>query len=220
MKILDNFNIKTKNKEIYERAFIHNSYANENNTANYERLEFLGDAALDLVISEYLFNNKNLKEGEMTKVRAEYVCEPALFEYSKKLELNEYLKLGKGEAASGGKFRQATVADLFESFLGAVFIDQGLDKVRDIVMEIVIPYVDAEEDYFFKDYKSELQEVVQSDQKYLEYEVIDEKGPSHNKTFTVSVNVDGVSLGKGTSSSKKEAEQLAAKDALEKQIKL
>jgi len=218
MEILKKFNIITENIELYNEAFTHNSYANENNVNSYERLEFLGDAVLDVIISKYLFTNTVYTEGEMTKLRASFVCENALFEYSKKIGLNSYLKLGNGELNSGGRDRKPTVADIFESFLGAVYLDQGLLKVEEIVYEIVIPFIKNEDNVFFKDYKSILQEYVQSDDSNVSYKLVNEEGPSHDKKFTVEVLVDDFVLGKGISKSKKEAEQLAAKDALNKKI--
>lgn len=215
MNILEKYNIDI-NDELYEKAFTHSSYANENNTEDYERLEFLGDKILDFIVSEYLYVNESLTEGEMTKLRASYVCENALYEYSKELGLDKLLKLGKGEESTGGREKPSIVADLFEAFLAATYLIYGLDKVKEIVNDIVIPYVEGNHHEFLKDYKSILQEYVQTDKKSTIYEVINEEGPANEKVFTVIVKVDDIVLGKGTASSKKEAEQLAAKDALNK----
>lgn len=218
MEILDKIGIKINNTDLYDTAFTHTSYANEENKVSYERLEYLGDAVLELIISEYLYQTTNYEEGKMTKLRAHYVCENALYEYSLKLKLNEYLKLGKGEAESGGKYRKTIVADIFEAFIGAMFLDSGLENVKKFIYNYVIPMIENNEVDFFDDYKSVLQELVQTDKRSLEYLVINEEGPAHNKTFTVIVKIDDVIYGKGIAHSKKEAEQEAAKDALKKSV--
>lgn len=215
-ELLNKLKIKTKNEELYETAFTHTSYANEQKLESYERLEYLGDAILELVMSEYLYKNTKYAEGEMTKLRSHYVCENALFEYSLKLKFNEYLKLGKGEEESGGKFRKAIVADIFEAFIGALYLDKGIDIVKEFINKNVIPFIENNELDFFSDYKSRLQEFVQTDKRSLEYIVLNEEGPAHNKTFTVVVKIDDIIYGKGIAKSKKEAEQEAAKDALRK----
>ncbi len=218
--MLEKYNIDLNN-DLIKRAFTHSSYVNENKIGeDYERLEFLGDKILDFVISEYLYVSEHLKEGEMTKVRASYVCENALYEYSKKLGFSKYLKLGKGEEATGGRNRKAILADVFEAFLAATYLIYGLEKVKEVIYDIVVKAIENEEDYFLHDYKSILQELVQTDKQGAVYEVINEEGPSHNKTFEVVVKIDDVILGKGIAKSKKEAEQEAAKDALSKQAKI
>lgn len=216
MKILDDLNIKTKNIELYETAFTHTSFANEMKVTSYERLEYLGDAVLELIMSEYLYKNTNNEEGVMTKLRSHYVCENALYEYSLRIGLNEYLRLGHGEEESGGKYRKTIVADIFESFLGAMYLDQGLEKAKEFVYDLVIPIIENEKLDFFDDYKSKLQELVQTDKKSLEYELIREEGPAHNRIFTVVVKIDDAVYGKGIAHSKKEAEQEAARDAIKK----
>lgn len=218
MKILDKLNVKTEHIELYETAFTHTSYANENNTESYERLEYLGDAILELVMSEYLYKNTEYDEGTMTKMRAHYVCENALYEYSKSWGLNEYLRLGHGEEENGGRDRKAIVADIYEAFTGALFLDQGIEKAKEFIYLTAIPCVENNTFDFFSDYKSKLQELVQTDKRSLEYEVIEESGPAHHKTFTTIVKIDNIIYGKGTAGSKKEAEQEAAKNALEKSI--
>ena len=167
-------------------------------------------------MSEYLYKSTKHDEGVMTKLRAHYVCEDALYEYSLKLKLNEYLKLGKGEEDSGGKFRKAIVADIFEAFIGAMYLDQGIDKVKNFINDNVIPVIESNELDFFSDYKSKLQEYVQTDKRSLEYIILNEEGPAHNKTFTAVVKIDDIIYGQGIAHSKKEAEQEAAKDALRK----
>lgn len=221
MKLLDRFGIKTNNMHIYDTAFSHSSYCNEHGlTEDYQRLEFLGDKVLDLIMSDYLYNTTNYEEGIMTKIRSMYVCENALYEYALLLDFPEYVKVGKGEEANGGKHRKATLADMFESFLGAVYLDQGYRKAREIVYEVVIPFIKEKPETFFMDYKSKLQEMVQTTKKSVIYELIKEEGPAHDRTFTMNVVVDGIVMGTGTAKSKKEAEQRAAHHALEKQAKL
>lgn len=220
MKIDEKYNIDLNNILI-SRAFTHSSYVNETKKGeDYERLEFLGDKILDFLVSEYLYINEHLQEGEMTKIRANYVCENALYDYSKKLGFSEYLKLGKGEESSGGRDRKAVLADVFEAFLAAIYLTYGLDKAKEIVYDVVVKAIENNENYFLHDYKSTLQELLQAEKKSVEYEIESEEGPSHNKTFTSIVKFDGVILGRGTSNSKKESEQEAAKDALSKQAKI
>lgn len=208
------------NKPLFIRAFTHSSYVNEKKEGeDYERLEFLGDKILDFVISEYLYVNNHFSEGEMTKIRASYVCENALYEYSIKLHLNDNLRLGKGEELNGGRKKKTIVADIFEAFLAATYLTYDLTKVKEIIYDVVIPYIESKSELFLNDYKSVLQEFVQSDKESLEYVLISEEGPAHNKIFTTEVKVDGIVLGIGKASSKKESEQMAAKQALLKQAK-
>ena len=216
MELLEKLEIPYKNVKLYERALTHTSYANENDVKSYERLEFLGDAVLELVISEYLYKNTEHEEGKMTKYRSHYVCENANFEYSSRLGLNEYLRLGHGEEERGGKYRKAIVADIFESFVGAMYLDLGFDHVKRFLYKHVIPLIEDKTIEFFDDYKSVLQELVQTDKKSLEYVIVDEQGPAHDKMFFVEVKIDDIVYGKGTAHSKKEAEQIAAHDALMK----
>ncbi len=216
MELLKKLNIPYKNVDLYEQALTHTSYANENNVVSYERLEYLGDAVVELIISDYLYKNTEYEEGKMTKLRSHYVCENANFEYSTRLGLNEYLKLGHGEEERGGKYRKAIVADIFESFIGAIYLDLGYDEVKKFIYKHVIPLIEDKTVDFFDDYKSVLQELVQTDKKSLEYVIVNESGPAHDKTFTVEVKIDNIVYGKGVAHSKKEAEQLAAFDALKK----
>lgn len=218
MKLLEDLKIETKKEELYETALTHTSYANEEHVSSYERLEYLGDAVLELIMTEYLYQNTDLAEGEMTKTRSHYVCEDALFEYSRYLHLNEYLRLGRGEEENGGRERKAIVADIFESFLGAIYLDKGMDEVKKFFYQHIIPLIENHRLDFIRDYKSVLQELVQTDKRSLEYSLVEEEGPAHNKTFTVVVKIDHIIYGKGTAHSKKEAEQEAAKDALKKSV--
>jgi ribonuclease-3 len=216
MEILEELQIKPNNIELYKTAFTHTSYANENKCDSYERLEYLGDAVLELIMSEYLYQNTDYSEGYMTKMRAHYVCENALYEYSLKIHLNEYIRLGHGEEENGGKYRKAIVADIYEALTGAIFLDQGIEKAKEFIYKTAIPYVKNPNDIFYDDYKSKLQELVQTDQRSLEYVIVSESGPSHNKIFKAVVKIDDIVYGTGIAHSKKEAEQEAAKDALEK----
>ncbi|MDD5979625.1 MAG: ribonuclease III [bacterium] len=213
-ELLDKLNIKYNNIKLYEQAFIHTSYAYEHNLKSYETLEFLGDAIVDLIISDYLYKSGKYTEGEMTKIRASYVCENALYEYSTDLNLSKYIKVGVGETRSDGTHKKAIMADVFEAFMGAVYLDLGYEKTKEIGLKIIVPYIENKDIMLFKDYKSTLQEAVQTDKKSLEYELLEETGPAHNRTFKICVKVDGINLGEGIGSSKKEAEQNAAKKAL------
>ena len=216
MKILDDLNIPYTNLEYYNQAFTHTSYANENNTESYERLEYLGDAVLELIMSEYLYKTTNEPEGKMTKLRSSYVCENALYEYSCLLGLNEEIKLGRGESERDGKHNKTIVADIFESFIGAIFLDCGFDVVKTFIYTHIVPLIENHSIDFIEDYKSVLQELVQTDRKSLTYEVVEESGPAHDKTFKIVVKIDDIVYGEGVAHSKKEAEQLAAKSALKK----
>ncbi len=215
--LFEKLNINPTDNKYYIIAFQHSSYVNENHLkSDYERLEFLGDAVLELVISDYLFRNLEIKEGDMTKIRASYVCENALYEYSKNLELSKYIKVGHGEELGGGRYKKVILADIFEALMGAIYLDLGFASVKKVILDIIVPYIENPKITFFSDYKSALQEYVQTEQRSLIYEVVGEEGPAHNKTFTVIVKVDDIVYGKGIAPSKKEAEQEAAKNALEK----
>ena len=216
MEILKKLNVIPKDITIYETAFTHSSFCNENKGfEDYERLEFLGDKVLDFIVSEFLYRKRHVLEGEMTKIRASHVCEEALAEYSLNCNFDKNLRLGKGEELTGGRSKKAILADVFEAFIGALYIDQGLDIVRKFVDMTVIDSINKNEE-IFNDYKSLLQELVQTDKKSLEYILINETGPSHDKKFTVNVVVSNIVYGTGVGKTKKEAEQNAAKDALDK----
>jgi ribonuclease-3 len=177
-------------------AFSHSSYANENNLkSDYERLEFLGDAVLEIIVSDYLYKNLNVEEGDMTKLRASYVCENACFTYATDLGFSNYIKVGHGEAKEGGQFKKVIVADIFEAFTGALYLDQGFEKTKEVISSIIVPYIEDPKVIFFSDYKSALQESIQTEKRTLEYVLIDEQGPAHNKTFTMIVKVDDIVLG-------------------------
>lgn len=210
--------IKPKDKKLYVAAFSHSSYSNEHKVkSNYERLEFLGDAVLDLVIADYLYNHYKDTEGEMTKIRASYVCENANYAYSTSLGLSKYILVGHGEEKD--HLKKAIVADIFEALMGAIYIDLGYATVRKVILDIIVPFINDEKITFFSDYKSSLQEFVQTEQKSLEYILVNEEGPAHDKRFTVNVIIDGIVYGSGVGTSKKEAEQEAAREAIEKMAK-
>lgn len=218
-----NRKIEINNKPIVEQAFMHSSYANENKQVHdNERLEFMGDAVLEVWTSDRLYHHEPpLKEGQMTTLRAQLVCEKALATYARELKLNAYLKLGQGEEKSGGRDRDSIIADMFEAFLGALYLDQGMDAVSNILTEVVMPRLNAPEKAdLMIDYKTKLQEYVQSDvRKNVSYQLVSTSGPSNNPEFEMEVVLEGIVLGKGKGNSKKRAEQEAAKDALSKMVK-
>ncbi|MCK5388507.1 MAG: ribonuclease III [Candidatus Izimaplasma sp.] len=211
------FNLEFNDKNILKTALTHSSYANEHGCVSNERLEFIGDAVLDLLMGKYLYNeNKNYNEGDLTKKRAKNVCESALVEYAKACNLKKYLLLGKGEEKSKGRDRISIQADAFEALIGAVYIDKGLLETYKIFDKVVITVMNDDSEDNFVDYKSYLQELVQSDKRTLEYRILSESGPSHNKVFTTRVYMDEILMGEGIGKSKKEAEQNAAEMALKK----
>ncbi len=214
MQILEKFSIKPINTHLYELAFLHESYSNENGLSEcYERLEFLGDAVLDLVVSEFLYNrDSNLTEGELTRMRSNYVCKKALYTYSTELGLDQYIKLGASLELTLREI-DSVISDVFESFIGALYLDLGLDKVKEFLSETVIPHIENE-DVFFYDYKSEIKQLCDQDCLIITYELIKEEGKPHNKTFTMAAMINGEKYGTGTGGSKKEAEQNAARVAL------
>lgn len=217
MKIFKTLNFSPTNVNLYYEAFTHTSYSNENPSLNsYERLEFLGDAILEFIISEYLYKERHLEEGVMTKTRARYVCEEALATYARDLKFEQDVKIGGSE--QDGKPNDTILADIFEAFIAALYLDKGLDFTKEIVLKIVTKYIEDKVD-FLHDYKSTLQELVQTTKKSVTYELVSESGPAHDKTFECRAVVDGITLGVGIGSSKKMAEQQAAKSALEKQAK-
>jgi len=217
MKVFKTLDINPTNINLYYEAFTHTSYSNENPSfPNYERLEFLGDAILEFIVSEYLYKERQLPEGVMTRTRARYVCEEALATYAKDLNFAKDIKIGGSELETGPN--DTILADVFEAFIAAMYLDKGLDFTKRIVLDIVTKYIDKNVD-FLHDYKSTLQELVQTDKKSVTYEIVSESGPSHDKTFVCNVLVDGIVLGTGTGNSKKHAEQEAAKVALSKQAK-
>lgn len=206
-----------KNKELLKVALTHSSYANEHQVECNERLEYLGDAVLDLCMSCYLYDNIQLNEGVLTKTRAKAVCEEALNVYAEKIKLNTYLFLGNGEIQNGGRNRPAIIADAFEAMLGAVLLDSNFETVYDVVKRIVLPLFNVVTQ--FKDYKSTFQEKVQADKRTLHYEIVKDEGPANDKTYEAVVYMDDILMGRGVGKTKKEAEQNAAKAALKKEAK-
>lgn len=220
-EFLESKGIKTNNKELIRTAFVHSSYVNEHKSEkeDNERLEFMGDAVLQIWVSDRLFNQEPaLKEGKMTTLRSQLVCEQALATYSRELGLNQYLLLGQGEEKTGGRNRDSIIADNFEALLGALYLDQGMKPIDIILDEVLMPYIiNGNAFEIVMDYKTKLQEYIQADsRKVLKYELINTKGPSNSPVFTMQVIADGIVLGKGIGNSKKKAEQNAAKDAFNK----
>ena len=220
-KLANNLNITYKNVDYYFEAFSHPSFGNENKSGiNYERLEFLGDAILDFLVGEYLYKTFNLQEGAMSKIRAEYVCEQANSEYSQEMHLDELIMLGVGAKNQGEGKRLSVLGNVFESFLGALYLDHGIDYVRDLLKIWVFPKIKDQGTLFFVDYKTKLQECMQAERgESPTYEIVRETGPAHNKTFEAIVKIENVKLGRGVGKSKKDAEQEAAKNAIDKLAK-
>jgi len=215
----EELNIYFRNKSLLYQAFTHSSYVNEHRRKLFtdnERLEFLGDAVLELSVSKYLFERyPHMSEGELTKLRASIVCEPSLVIFANELNFGKYVLLGKGEELTGGRERPALLADVFESFIGALYLDQGLEVVVEFLERIVFPKVEVGAFSHVMDFKSQLQEMVQqSNNGTLHYEIVDEKGPAHNRTFVSRVLLNDKELGIGRGKSKKEAEQQAAQNAM------
>ncbi len=209
-----------KNKELLREALTHSSYANERKSKHIkynERLEFLGDAVLSIIVSDYIFKNcPELPEGELTKLRASLVCERSLFEFAKKINLGSYLLLSKGEHHNGGADRPSIVSDAFEALIAAIYIDGGIEPASKHILNFVIPAIKSSKKKKVNDFKTTLQEIVQKNPgEQLEYVLVGESGPDHNKHFVVEVHLNSNVIGKGGGKSKKEAEQQAARVALE-----
>ncbi len=220
MNSLENkLNYKFNNIELLKNALIHSSYANEvrGNTHSNERLEFLGDSVLSIIVSEHIYNKfPNMPEGELTRMRASLVCEKSLYAFSRELGFGEYLKLGKGEDKNGGRERESILADAFEAVLAAIYLDGGMSAAKKHIMNTVLRDLKHHEDDSFKDYKTTLQEIIQRNpEESVSYILTDESGPDHNKLFTVEVHLNSNVIGKGSGKSKKQAEQMAARQALE-----
>ncbi len=217
--------IEPKQQELYRQALTHSSYAHEHNLGNFahnERLEFLGDAVLELAISEELFQRyPQLPEGKLTRFRAALVCEETLSQQAKKLTLGNYLLLGKGEAASGGRQRPSLLADAFEALLGALYLDLGFEQVKIVVRKFFAPFLaNIKKGAPVTDYKTLLQEYTQAKLAATpDYTIISESGPDHAKEFVAQLSVKGKVLAEGSGHSKKEAEQEAARIAYNNLIK-
>lgn len=206
-----------KSRRLLRQALTHSSYANEqriNKSEDYERLEFLGDAVLELVSSDYLFREeKDMPEGQLTKRRSSIVCEPALAFCARDIALEQYILLGKGEETTGGRGRDSIVSDVMEAVIGAIYLDSGIEEAAGFIQRFILS--DLEHKQLFYDAKTILQEIIQQEGKEtLHYELLKEEGPEHAKTFLVEVMVGEQKLGSGSGHSKKAAEQQAAYQAL------
>lgn len=213
-----------KNKALLTEALTHSSYINEHKKEYTgdcnERLEFLGDSVLSIIVSDHIFSRyRSRQEGDLTKIRASVVCEKALAKYAKEIRLGDYLRMGHGEEKNNGRSRASITSDAFEAVLGAFYIDS--DRNTDLIAKFLMPFIIKEIEYIsredsFIDYKTALQQIVQqAEGEKLEYAVVDESGPDHHKTFTVEARLNSNVIGRGEGPSKREAELAAAKEALE-----
>ena len=220
-KILkEKFDISFNNKALLMEAMTHSSYANEHKEMKgiyNERIEFLGDAVLELTISDWLFRQfPHFQEGQLTKLRAQIVCEDSLSLLAKECSLNKYLLLGKGETLSGGREKPAILCDVFEAFIGALYLDKGVNEVQRFLNLVVIPKIKNGRYELITDFKTELQEYLQQNGTvHIRYELVKEEGPSHDKIFTVQLIVDGKKYKTASGKTKKAAEQMAAKLTME-----
>lgn len=212
--LFSKYGVTIKDEKLLKEALTHSSYSNEHGGTCYERLEYLGDAVLEIVCSEYLFRTTDKQEGEMSKLRSLYVCENALFEYSKSINLKDYILLGNGIDEPN----KTIIADVFEAVMAVVYLESGISAVKKIFNSLIVPHIESHDD-FLKYYKTLLQESVQTVKKSVTYNLIGESGPAHKKSFKVEVVVDGLVFGVGEGSTKKSAEQEAAKNAYMKRAK-
>ena len=206
-------------RRLLENALTHSSYANENKSkgeTSNERLEFLGDSVLGMVVADHLYRtHPNMPEGELTRTRAALVCEDSLVEVAAQLELGQYLKLGRGEDAGGGRKRPSIQADAVEAVIAAVYLDGGIGSARKLITNFILTNNEREQEGAVRDFKTALQELVQRESgRVLSYRLMGESGPDHAKVFSVEVDLDGKPIGAGEGRSKKEAEQNAAKAAM------
>lgn len=221
-EFIDIIGYRFKDEQLFRTAMTHSSYVNENkflDFSNNERLEFLGDAILDAVISDYLYGRlKKHEEGDLTRIRAAVVCEGSLAKCASKIKIGNYLFLGRGEENTGGRTRPSIIADGMEALIGAIYLDGGWDQVNNFILMLLSDVIeDAINGRLYKDYKTTLQERLQAEAEYtINYVTVKEEGPDHNKKFFVDLFVGEEIMGSGTGRSKKEAEQNAAKDALKK----
>ncbi len=216
-QIEKSINYKFKNNKLLETALTHTSYANENNVESYEKLEFLGDSILEFISSKYLYNTyENLSEGQLTKVRAQVVCEDSLKEVAKSHKFYDYIQVGKSEKTNGGNKKSAIMADCVEAVIAAIYFDGGLELAEKFIIDNLKDAIEyAVKHIGMKDYKTVLQEKLQANgDVHIEYIIINEEGPDHDKTFTAEVKCNGKVLAKGIGKSKKSAEMQAAKSAL------
>ena len=215
MKLLERFNIIPNNEDLYKIAFTHSSYSAKHELDyDYERLEFLGDSVLNMLTSEFLQNmHPTFSEGKLTKLRANYVCQNALIVYSHENDLDKCIRLNLEDNAISDNEVISITADVFESFLGAIYLDQGIEKAKEFLKQTVFPYIEAKT-IFFYDYKSTIKEYGDAEDVEVSYELLEEHGAPHDKTFVMRILIDGVDYGHGVGKSKKEAEQLAACKAI------
>ncbi len=208
-----------KDAQLLSVALTHSSFSNEskNGIECNERLEFLGDSVLSLIVTNYIFLNfSQLPEGDLTQIRASLVCEKTLYKFAKEIGLGEHIKLSKGERHGGGADRPSILSDAFEALIAAIFLDGGYDKAKEFVLDFIISEIKTLRKRPVKDFKTTLQEIVQKNPgEKIEYRLISESGPDHNKHFVAEVMLNSNSIGKGGGRSKKEAEQQAAREALE-----
>lgn len=221
-KLEEKIGYRFHNRTLLETALTHSSYANERHNPpceSYERLEFLGDSILGHITADFLYRHQPaIPEGRMTRLRAELVCETSLHRIAQRLELGAYMRLGKGEERTHGRERPSILADMVESLIAAMYLDSGsLEQPRRFVLEQLLNSADLGEEHRSADYKTELQELVQrKPNQYITYEMTSQTGPDHDKTFTFRVSISGVPAGEGSGRTKKEAEQMAARQALER----
>ena len=212
----DRIGYRFRDPSLLERALTHSSYANEckQKTECNERMEFLGDAVLSIIVADHIFHKFHLAEGDLTKIRASLVCEKSLFEFARKIDLGSELLLGHGEEQTGGRERPSVVSDAFEALIAAIYLDGGLEKAA----QFVLPFVEEDlalEAAPFVDYKTRLQEIIQKNpEERVEYVLVSAQGPDHDKKFVVEVHLNSNVIGRGVSRSKKGAEQAAAQEAL------
>ncbi|WP_125768679.1 ribonuclease III [Companilactobacillus furfuricola] len=218
--IKEEFGITFNDKKLVERAMTHSSYDNEHrdlNIGDYERLEFLGDAVLEINISEYLFTHfPELPEGKLTRLRSDIVRTDSFARFAKQVQIDKYLQIGRGEEKQGARQRHTLLEDIFEAFNGALYLDQGNEVVEQFLTQVVYPHIASGEFSEDTDFKTHLQEKLQkSGEVDINYRVIDEEGPDHDKQFEIELVVNNKVLSKGYGYSKKHAEQMAAKRALD-----
>ncbi len=218
-KLCEKIGYRFKNKQLLLTALTHSSYANElhDGTKYNERLEFLGDSVLSIVVSDYIYLNcPEFPEGKLTKLRASLVCEKSLYGYAKQIDLGEFLRLSKGERKCGGDDRPSILSDAFEALIAALYLDGGIEVARKFILRFVVPDIKSARPVKYRDYKTVLQEIIQKNPgERLSYELVKEYGPDHDKHFVVEVHLNSNVIGKGGGRSKKDAEQEAARVALE-----
>ena len=220
-KLEETIGYRFRNRKLLETALTHSSFANERNCSgeeSYERLEFLGDSILGHIAADFLYRqDPPIPEGRMTRLRAELVCEQSLHRIAQRLELGKYMRLGRGEERTHGRERPSILADMVESILAAMYLDSGsLEEPRRFILNELLLPADLGEQHRSEDYKTALQELIQrKPNQLIIYEMLGQSGPDHDKTFVFRVLVNGVPVGEGSGRSKKEAEQMAAREALE-----